>query len=311
MAEEIGPVLVSSMTFLSKSPRCLLPRLRSWPFLWLALTACDPFSQSGDCVQPKGSGDDPQQDGPFAVGMLDRVLIRRFFLSDVPLSFYYPAQEDGQVEPLASPMPILILLPDDWSSRDDFEWLGLRLASWGWAVAVVESPYRLSGLSVLRVSTLLDRLEDTDLSTGFLGGQLALDSVVIGGVGGGAGTAWQESWLESRIGAAFFLHGAPWVPWEARQLPALMLTGSSACFHDPVRLEGAFASWPGQRTQVRLDGLTVEQLKDVEANWHLCTTSLDDEVAHDLVSGVLVSWLEELLRSELLRSELLRSIPSR
>lgn len=296
VTRHLNPVINSFMISLSHSPCGFLTRMLLWPLVWLILPACDPFSQPGACVQPKGSGADPQQDGPFAVGIMEPVVLRRLFLSKVTLSFYYPAQEDGAVEPLASPMPVLVLLPDDWSSREDFEWLGLRLASWGWAVALLESPYRLSGLGTLRVSTLLDRLDEADAGTGFLSQQLALDTVVIGGVGGGAGAAWQESILDTRIGAAFFLHGAPWLAWEARDLPALLLLGSSACFHDPARLESVFQSWPGPKTMARIEGLTVEQLKDVEANWHLCTSSLDDEVAHAHVSGVLIPWLEEQLR---------------
>lgn len=299
-----------------------LGRLRSTrgtnPLLSLTLllglcVACDPLGSPGDLIQPAGPGDDPTLDGPFAVGLHASVPVGRWILSDFKLDVYYPAEEAaervGEFASLAAPAPVVVLVPDVGIAREQYEWLGARLASWGLVTLVPNLPLTLPQLAFTRPSASLDRVAHSMEQESFWKGQLDLTAVAVGGQGGGAGLADLTATVDTRVTATFLLQGAPWISPGGREGPVLLIGAMDDCAGNAEALETAYSAYVSPKDFASIDGLSRELATlDIEPS-SSCPASVSRALVHGRLSAVLVPWLRFTLLNDPLAEDWMQTPP--
>jgi dienelactone hydrolase len=233
------------------------------------------------------------------VALAEGVEVSRALRPDFGVDVYYPALSDGSPDPSGAPYEAVIFVQGGFVPEDSYRWLALRLASWGYVVAVPHYALDLAFFGPRRASAAYDLLVELQQES-FLRGQIATSRVAIGGHSLGGVMANAAARRDPRLQALFLLGSFPGGrgPISLFQ-PLLSIAGQDDCKAPPAQVTEGFERYQAPKLLAEIEGLGHFQFTDDDAKDQAeCPPAGTIDQGHERISLVLLPFLQKALADD-------------
>lgn len=267
--------------------------------------------REGTWLQGPGAGDDLEAAGPWGVAQ-HRLWAPARYSDMVVAEVFYPASEDGFIDPTGGPHPLILLIQEEGQPAPGFQWLSVHLASWGFVVAVPKHLRDDPGLASDNASWVRARIHDIAADEG---------TFLYGGVDGGAdglvrfqatGDAIQGLDEDTAWGTLALVAAEPHSP-STSQIPGPVLSVAAErdCVADATV---GWDNYTAQRYRITALGMSHGQLVDeatggtgvdgesdctegdATCDPTVCDPTIDDALARQRVAAVITAFEAAFLR---------------
>lgn len=255
-----------------------------------------PLTSTPALRQAAGQGVSPSEVGPFAVSWYSQLPLGSN-KSKGEMALFYPSLTSSAPDPAAGPAPVVVLVQGGAVAEQDYYYLGDRLASWGFVVAIPAYPRDLAVYGPNRTSNALTAVISLAGATPGWENFLNYDALAVGGHSLGGVVADGEVEKDDRFTALFLLASYPGDEDGANfPGPVLSIGGTDDCAATVEEVQAGYDTYAAPKSLTYIDGMTHYQFTaSDEEDLQDCPPGVALEVAHNHLSEVLVSWMKVYL----------------
>ena len=242
----------------------------------------------------------PQDKGPFAVGMKSDVKIYPRRPGSPTMEVFYPSLGDGSFDGSGGPYPVILFVQGGLVLVEDYYFLAEQLTSWGFVTAMAHYPRDLAIYNPDLTLAALDRLEASNEERSFWQGGLNTEKVGVGGHSLGGVVADLNIDVDPRFDALLMMDTVPGDDnGYAFEGATLVVAGIDDCGASNEDKYDGFNTYDAPRAWAAIDGMSHYQFTvSDEEDAVDCPADISLEVAHDHLFSVTVPFVLSVLADD-------------